>query len=106
MNDAGDYVKVIAKSIETSRGIFNPLTMDDHIVVDGVLATVYTQDLAPSLFQTLTKPLKFIFTHSGVNILGDSLDAADHAWYMNWLQLMPWGQRSYETPLMLQSVAA
>jgi hypothetical protein len=70
----GASVEVVYVSRAWADGIYNPHTMDGDIVVNGILTSTYTSDIAPSLAHAALWPVRML--HSlGQDILGHAFDS-------------------------------
>lgn len=54
----GHTATVTAVSTTRERGLYNPHTLDGHVVVDGVLTSTYTTAVVPSVAHALLSPLR------------------------------------------------
>jgi hypothetical protein len=69
----GSSALVTKVAHEWAAGLYNPHTMDGDIVVDGILTSTYTSDIAPSLAHAALWPVRML--HSlGQDVVGTTFD--------------------------------
>lgn len=67
MSANGTCTRVVSVQRVTSRGLFNPQTLDGNIVVDGLACSTYTAAVAPGAAHALLAPLRMAY--SAVHLL-------------------------------------
>jgi Hint module len=60
----GETVVTQIKLIETI-GLYNPQTLHGNIVVDGLLATTYTETISPAVAHAVLAPLRLVYSFFG-----------------------------------------
>jgi hypothetical protein len=73
-NSQGAAVEVTSVSRAWADGLYNPHTMNGDIVVNGILTSTYTSDIAPALAHAALWPVRML--HSlGQDVLGHAFDS-------------------------------
>lgn len=57
----GEADVIISRDLVVMRGLHNPQTLDGQIVVDGIVASTFTQAIDPSIAMSLLVPVKFLY---------------------------------------------
>lgn len=70
----GSSTAVASVGLVWDQGLYNPHTMDGNVVVNGILTSTYTSDVAPSLAHAALWPIRML--HSlGHNVVNGAFDS-------------------------------
>lgn len=88
----GRSAKVVSVRRENLWGLHNPQTLDGTIVVDGVLASTFTETILPSAAVALLAPVKFIYS---LGFRSGLLTNALAGGKPSWMNLLPRSSASW-----------
>jgi Hint module len=63
---SGEQSAVVAVEVEVGLGLYNPQTLHGDVVVDGVLASTYTTEVAPGFAHAVAAPVRAVYKLFGV----------------------------------------
>ena len=64
----GTIARVVYVSSTLGKGLYNPQTLHGNIVVNGIVASTYTQAVQPRVASMLLAPLRMAFKAFGLSI--------------------------------------
>lgn len=82
-NGKSDFVVSIERVF--MRGLHNPQTLDGHIVVDGILASTYTQTVDPIVATSLLAPFRWVYKSNVLRPVLSSLFFEGSDFFAAWL---------------------
>ena len=84
--------EAVVKSVATERakGLYNPITMDGNIVVNGIKTSSYTSIIVPSLAHSLLWPARMLYS-LGIDLLEGVFDEGSETI----ASILPHGARRY-----------
>lgn len=67
LNERGEWEEIVGITQARTKGLYNPQTLHGDIVVDGIVASTYTQAVDVSVAHTLLSPLRLMYTRFGLS---------------------------------------